>query len=895
VDLLRVESFVSSPFYFIERSRFFSIEINGAWPFIIFYDSMAIFTLMYVRVAHLWSLGERVNPYMKGRLPRSIKVAAMAALFLPQISLLDIAISSKHLNVQGVCAAENGSRGGTGASTQGGSSVAIGIKYLGKDFIDSTVLRAIFIINDAASVAGVGFREKESIQEARRVAQRLKSVAKGDPNERYAMWKVNELEWLIYLEEKDLVLQKMKEGQGTVNQLIADYNTEVGKARPDFKQLFRLHSQMSELDITQANAMAESINKRTKVVSREVVIALERALMYANEPHATEEFRYCLRNRPYLVIADSKFSQLETQVSACARARDELPVVKSEIDKAQKLLEKNRLGEARLASAAAQYRFSDVRNFVPEQEAGPVNLRFSQIERMLSQKEDSLVRVNMEILKTKGVGSANEYLQKVLLERGVSRGKTGLVDQAILAIASPEEKSAMEKEIDDVAASADETGPTDVMGEMRAKAAKKAQQKLDSIKAVEETKSRWEMAYQDKLRLERETQEKARLEKEHQEQARLDKERQEQARIENERQEKAREEQARLDKERQERERQAKAREEQARLDREREEQARQEQARLEQTREKQARLDSARKENDRLEQARLQEARLEQARLEQAHQAQAHQEEQARLDKERQEKARLEQARQEREKQARLDSLRQEQTRKEQARLEKERQEQTRLEQARLEQTRLERSRQEQARLEKDRQEQSRQELARREIVRREQARQDSLDAEARKPVDRDRQKNQDLALHVAENIYQLIEKNKSRVASELFTMKKTILKQNLTGDAFAMLEATVKQAAGPQWESKSDDIAYLVPKAGPKQPVALKPSEQNKVIEGGGNREKAMDIIAKVYELLERNDAKGAYERLDRDRPFLKTYLDKEAYDVLNATIIQAYNATR
>jgi hypothetical protein len=74
--------------------------------------------------------------------------------------------------------------------------------YMAKDYIDSTILRAIFIINDAAGVAGVGFRTKESLDEAWRIARKMKTQAKGDPNETYALWKVNELEWLIRLEER---------------------------------------------------------------------------------------------------------------------------------------------------------------------------------------------------------------------------------------------------------------------------------------------------------------------------------------------------------------------------------------------------------------------------------------------------------------------------------------------------------------------------------------------------------------------------------------------------------------------------------------------------------------------------------------------------------------------
>ncbi|MBN1129923.1 MAG: hypothetical protein JXA71_13100 [Chitinispirillaceae bacterium] len=371
--------------------------------------------------------------------------------------------------------------------------------YLAKDYIDSTVHRAIFIINDAASTAGVGFRTKESLDEAWRMARRIKAEAKGDPNERYAFWKVNELEWLIRLEERDLVMQRMKEGEATVNKIIAEYNAEVGKARPDFKNLTRMHTRMLEFDTRQANAMASSINNRIKTLSREAVLGLEKALLSRNSPLVDREYKYLLRNRPYLAISEKTFDDLESRASACARAQDELPTVKTEIDKARHLVEKVQLSGARSMLAFAQYRLSDIRSFIPGQDASRLQVGIGDVERELGRKEDSLIGVNLDILGKKGVEAANEYLQRVVREKGVCRAKAARVDQAILDVGSPVEKSRISQEIDEVASATERTPENDIIEEMRAKAMKKAQKKLDSIRAVDEARARREQKQRDRL------------------------------------------------------------------------------------------------------------------------------------------------------------------------------------------------------------------------------------------------------------------------------------------------------------------------------------------------------------------------------------------------------------
>lgn len=539
-----------------------------------------------------------------------------------------------------------------------------GGKYLGKDYIDTTVQRAIFIINEAADVAGVGFRQKEAIGQAKAISLRLKAEVQGDPNERYALWKIGELDWLIYLEEKDLVLQKVKIRLVTVRQTVADYNKELGKARPDFKTLVRLHAQMGDLDARRANEMAGSIEKRSRIVSREAMVALEKALMCGNLTQSNEEFKYCLRNRQYLALPADKFNRLESRVSACMRSREELPLVRSEAENASALVAKNRLGEARSAAAGAKYRLIDIRSCVPDQAAREIMMRLNQIERLLDHREDSLVCVNITILNTKGVNAANEYLESVLRPAGVSHEKAARVDNAILAVApSPDsrsENSRVTKVIDAVASSAEESG-TDVFAEMRRKAKIRAQFRLDSIQIEE--------------------------------------------------------------------------------------------------------------------------------------------------------------------------------------------------AERARIVQWRL-----------------------------------DSIDAQARKEAEHEFQKNQEAAKAMASDIYALIQKDKAKAAHGLFIKQQPSLFQYLPPDAFAMLEATVRQAIDPKWSGESTEIAYLsTTESAEQQPAA--PKNLTAAGKNDPNRERAAVIIAAVYDMLERNDAKGAFKSFDREKSFLKKHLEKDMYDILNTTVTQAY----
>jgi len=364
-------------------------------------------------------------------------------------------------------------------------------KYLSQSYVDSSIGKAFYLLTEATNMAGVGFRQKEAIDEARRIAQNLKQLAKGDPNERYVLWKASELEAQLYLEEKDLVLQQFNKGKVSVNQLISRYNLEVGRVRPDFASLKRLHMQISQLDDTKANEMASSYNKRHRAISRELLFSLEKAIMTGDLKKAREELGYCLRNKIYLGISDYKYSQLEKQVEGLTLAVERKPSIEKDLTEAREGLKQNRLQTAREKIASAKHYFSQIKMYLPQDESASISSNIDLTSRLLGSKEDSLVQVNLSILKNKGVQAANDYLKNILRPAGVSRDKTAYVDNAILSISSPD-TSRISREIGKMAASEDYENSTSstALSDLLASAKRKAQQKMDSIQAIENARLR---------------------------------------------------------------------------------------------------------------------------------------------------------------------------------------------------------------------------------------------------------------------------------------------------------------------------------------------------------------------------------------------------------------------
>ncbi|MCX7727119.1 MAG: hypothetical protein N2053_09765 [Chitinispirillaceae bacterium] len=347
-------------------------------------------------------------------------------------------------------------------------------KYLSKETIDTSIMRGFLLLNESADMAGVGFRHEQSILQAKKIGRYLKEMARGDPNAKYILWKVSELEAQIYLEESDLLNQQMRKRQLTINELVDKYNKEVGKWRPEFATLYRIYKNMLQVDINKANELADSYNQRKKGISREVVYFLDKAILAGNVEEARKELGYCLRNQLYLNISQSTYKSLEERVEGLIEAYDTKPYIEKLISTARKYLDMCNITDARKCLDTADNKFFTIKQHLPQRESLVLSSSLKKIKGKLSSIEDSLVNVNISILKRQGFNEADKYLQNVLRARGVSVEKAAYVDRMIIATKTPEEgKKIASIEVD--------TTNESVIDNIMIAAKKKAKEKQDSL------------------------------------------------------------------------------------------------------------------------------------------------------------------------------------------------------------------------------------------------------------------------------------------------------------------------------------------------------------------------------------------------------------------------------
>ena len=113
--------------------------------------------------------------------------------------------------------------------------------------------------------------------------------------------------------------------------------------------------------------------------------------------------------------------------------------------------------------------------------------RNKHLREALERKEDSLVKVNLAILRDQGVVAANDYVEKVLKKYGVLQEKVGKVEFAILEKAMSYRKvqdTAVVKQLASISTPATNDSST-LFSDLVGAAKKKAQEKADSAKAAQ--------------------------------------------------------------------------------------------------------------------------------------------------------------------------------------------------------------------------------------------------------------------------------------------------------------------------------------------------------------------------------------------------------------------------
>jgi len=304
---------------------------------------------------------------------------------------------------------------------------------LSQAYVDSTVMRALFILNEAQSFSGMRGNQESAINRSKEVLNRLRREAKGDPNEQYALWKISEVEEQIHREEEEVRKIAAEKRLLTSNQLVVQYNAEVGKMRPDFATLRGLHRRKMEVDVRQANNLADSYNKRYRQISREAMASLEKAINANDLVLARRELEYCEKNKNFLMISDSRLAALRERIERMENSNQEAQRISAELDAAAISMQEFRLSESRATLSTAKNRIDALRGVLPQKEITALNTRANRTLRSLDSREDSLVNVLMSVLNVQGHAAAIEYFNDVLQRRmNISQERASIIDQTIL-------------------------------------------------------------------------------------------------------------------------------------------------------------------------------------------------------------------------------------------------------------------------------------------------------------------------------------------------------------------------------------------------------------------------------------------------------------------------------
>jgi hypothetical protein len=365
---------------------------------------------------------------------------------------------------------------------------ALAQEYTSQTYVDTSIQRAFYNLNAATDVAGMGMKMEEAIAFARQTANRLKSIAKGNPNEKYILWKVGELESQVYLEENGLLLEKNQKRQRQVNDLVGPFNTEIGKHRPDFSHLAEMYNQALTIDRSKAFEFGTALESRKRGIRREAVASLESGVATGDFDLAWRELVYLKNNMAPLGIPLAQYSMLAAEVQAKVKVDNEREFIATNANAVESEIAKNSFAEARTSLGVLDDRVESLRDIMRKVEWDRCYFRNKHLRETLDRREDSLIRVNTVILRDQGVVAADDYLENTVKKSGVFHEKVGRMELAILEKAMASRKlqdTSVVKQLASISMSqADDS--SSVFSDLMSAAKKRAQEKADSAAAAQE-------------------------------------------------------------------------------------------------------------------------------------------------------------------------------------------------------------------------------------------------------------------------------------------------------------------------------------------------------------------------------------------------------------------------
>jgi hypothetical protein len=359
-----------------------------------------------------------------------------------------------------------------------------------KDFVDSVVQQEFFTLNAVMNNPDAEFQHKMAVEEARRVAQKLKAQAAGDPNHKYILFRVSELEQQLWLEEQDIVFKQTREIQKIKNAVIDTFNMELGKKRPDFSTLVQLTTRIDALkDTEKAEEMRQSQAQRKTNVSRELLYSFEGLFVSGDVSMARKEFEYLNRNRNNLGLTDATFQTISQKILLLADAIEKKPSLETLVRRGKESVQKNQFTDAWACINSARATLDQIQGHLSLSDRNSLESRTRFLYAEAIRKEDSLVKEMVSIYNAHGSDPALDYIEKTLKKMGVSENRVAAASAYVLSRGAvlPRRDSLINREVD--ALSNNQASGGIELDDIMTRAKQKAKAKADSIRTAEEAKA----------------------------------------------------------------------------------------------------------------------------------------------------------------------------------------------------------------------------------------------------------------------------------------------------------------------------------------------------------------------------------------------------------------------
>lgn len=304
--------------------------------------------------------------------------------------------------------------------------------YLSQEYIDSTVQEAYYGFVSSSREAGGLHTQSAAINTAQDVVNRLKKLAENDPNRRYILWRVSELQQQIYLEQEEVSLKQEYERVTEINRLVAIFNEELFLPRPSFAKLHTLHSQVSAISIDHANQFARNINQKNRVVLNELRSEITDLFNRGDYDGVEKLYKYAIKNKKHLHLDEDVYEEWSTRIQAKRNADYLKENIGKQVNYLSGMVQKNKIAEARRHVDVIQKEIEGAARHLSSSFVNKTNSQLGHISKSITNREDSLVDYNLSLISEHKSDKATYYMEQVLRPAGVDPEKVANVDRAIL-------------------------------------------------------------------------------------------------------------------------------------------------------------------------------------------------------------------------------------------------------------------------------------------------------------------------------------------------------------------------------------------------------------------------------------------------------------------------------